>query len=186
RTDGGALPRPACRVGWDAPAARGVNQDVRRRKAESRPANPTRVHNRRSVMAPRSLVTAPHGLATTSGLRILREGGNAVEAAIAAAATIAVVYPHMNAIGGGNIWLIYDAGARRARALMACGAAGASGTVQAYRAAGHSREIPRRGPLAANTVPGAGDGWWEAYEYSRRSLAGRRPLEALLADAVPY
>src|SRR5207302_6790201 len=130
-----------------------VSQDVRRRKAESRPANPNRVHNR-SVMAPRGLVTASHGLATTSGLRILREGGNAVEAAIAAAATIAVVYPHMNAIGGDNFWLIYDAGAQRVRALMACGAAGARCTIETYRAAGYSRDIPRRGPLAANTVPG--------------------------------
>ncbi|HTD48908.1 MAG TPA: gamma-glutamyltransferase [bacterium] len=138
------------------------------------------------MIAPRGLVTAPHGLATTSGLRILREGGNAVEAAIAAAATIAVVYPHMNAIGGDNFWLIYDAGARRVRALMACGAAGARCTIEAYRAAGHSGEIPRRGPLAANTVPGAVDGWWEAYEYSRRSLDGGKPFEALLADAVHY
>src|SRR5207302_362540 len=86
-----------------------VSQDVRRRKAESGPANTTRVHNRRSVIAPRGLVTAPHGLATTSGLRVLQEGGNAIEAAIAAAATIAVVYPHMNAIGGDNFWLIHDA-----------------------------------------------------------------------------
>src|SRR5207302_2760956 len=101
-----------------------VSQDVRRRKAESRPANPNRVHNRRSVIAPRGLVTAPHGLATTSGLRILREGGNAVEAAIAAAATIAVVYPHMNAIGGGNFWLILHAGAGRGPAFVAWGGAG--------------------------------------------------------------
>src|SRR5207302_11325466 len=90
-----------------------VSQDVRRRKAESRPANPNRVHNRRSVIAPRGLVTAPHGLAATSGLKILQEGGNAVEAAIAAAATIAVVYPHMNAIGGDHLRLRYAGCTRR-------------------------------------------------------------------------
>lgn len=137
-------------------------------------------------MAPRGLVTTPHGLATASGLRVLQNGGNAVEAAIAGAATIAVVYPHMNTIGGDNFWLIYDAGAHRVRALMACGAAGARCTIEAYRAAGHLSEIPKRGALAANTVPGAVDGWWEAYEYSRQSLGGRQPFAALITDAVHY
>ena len=141
---------------------------------------------RRSVMAPRGLVTTPHGLATAAGLRVLHGGGNAVEAAIAAAAVIAVVYPHMNGVGGDNFWLIYHAGERRVRALMACGAAGARCTIEAYRAAGHPREIPRRGALAANTVPGAVDGWSEAYEYSRRSLDGRMPFAGLLADALHY
>lgn len=136
-------------------------------------------------MAPRGLVTSPHGLATAAGLRILHEGGNALEAAIAAAATIAVVYPHMNSLGGDNFWLIYNARERRVRALLACGTAGAACTIAAYRDAGHS-EIPRRGPLAANTVPGAVDGWGEAYDYARAALAGRQPFAALLADAIHY
>lgn len=137
-------------------------------------------------MAPRGLLTTPHGLATAAGLRVLQDGGNAVEAALAAAAVLAVVYPHMNAIGGDNFWLIYDAGAHRVRALMACGAAGSRCTIEAYRAAGHPDEIPRRGALAANTVPGAVDGWWEAYAYSQQRLGGRRGFDALLAEAVGY
>ena len=52
------------------------------------------------------LVVAPHHLAARAGLRILQEGGDAVEAVIAAASTIAVVYPHMNGLGGDNFWLI--------------------------------------------------------------------------------
>ncbi len=132
------------------------------------------------------MVTTPHGLATAAGLRVLQEGGNAVEAAVAAAATIAVVYPHMNALGGDNFWLVYHAGEGQVRALMACGAAGARCTIEAYRASGHPHEIPRRGVLAANTVPGAVDGWWEAYEYSRQSLGGRNRFAALLTDAVSY
>lgn len=144
------------------------------------------MYGRRSVMAPRGLVTTPHGLATAAGLRVLQDGGNAVEAAIAAAAVIAVVYPHMNGIGGDNFWLVYDARERRVRALMACGAAGAECTVDAYRAAGHPDEIPRRGALAANTVPGAVHGWWEAFEYSRHALGGRQTFAALLGDAVFY
>ncbi|MEQ9609502.1 MAG: gamma-glutamyltransferase, partial [Kiloniellaceae bacterium] len=52
------------------------------------------------------MVTAPHHLAAEAGLEVLRDGGNAVEAMIAAAATIAVVYPHMNGLGGDGFWLI--------------------------------------------------------------------------------
>jgi len=52
------------------------------------------------------MVVAPHHLASTAGLRVLQEGGNAIEAMIAAASTIAVVYPHMNGLGGDNFWLI--------------------------------------------------------------------------------
>ncbi|MGL5115605.1 MAG: gamma-glutamyltransferase, partial [Beijerinckiaceae bacterium] len=53
-------------------------------------------------------VAAPHKAATAAGLAVLREGGNALEAMIAVAATIAVVYPHMNGIGGDNFWVIRE------------------------------------------------------------------------------
>jgi len=56
------------------------------------------------------LVVAPHHLAARAGLRVLEEGGDAVEAMIAAASTIAVVYPHMNGLGGDNFWLIHEPG----------------------------------------------------------------------------
>ena len=54
----------------------------------------------------RGMVTAPHHLASEAGLAVLRDGGNAVEAMVAMAAAIAVVYPHMNSIGGDGFWLI--------------------------------------------------------------------------------
>ncbi len=66
--------------------------------------------------ATRGVVASPHALASEAGLAIFRRGGNAVDAAIAAAATVAVVYPHMNGVGGDNVWLIYDAGRARLRA----------------------------------------------------------------------
>jgi len=59
------------------------------------------------------MVAAPHHLAAEAGRDALRRGGNALDAAVAAAATIAVVYPHMNSIGGDSFWLIYDAGRGR-------------------------------------------------------------------------
>ncbi|MFW2354364.1 gamma-glutamyltransferase, partial [Hydrogenophaga sp.] len=52
------------------------------------------------------MFVAPHHLAAQAGRDVLRDGGNAVEAMVAAAAAIAVVYPHMNAIGGDGFWLI--------------------------------------------------------------------------------
>lgn len=56
------------------------------------------------------MVTAPHHLAAQAGLSVLSDGGNAIEAMIAAASTIAVVYPHMNGLGGDGFWLIGRAG----------------------------------------------------------------------------
>ena len=62
------------------------------------------------------MVTSPHHLASEAGLRVLREGGNAIEATVAMAATLAVVYPHMTSIGGDGFWLI--APRRRAAARL--------------------------------------------------------------------
>ena len=55
------------------------------------------------------MIVTPHRLASQTGLAILRKGGNAVEAAIAAAATLCVVYPHMIGLGGDGFWLILPA-----------------------------------------------------------------------------
>src|SRR3954468_5988445 len=88
------------------------------------------------------MVTAPHHLAAQAGLAVLRDGGNAVEAAVAAAATIAVVYPHMNAIGGDGFWRSAEPG-HDPIAIEACGPAAAAATPALY--AGRT-EIPARGP----------------------------------------
>ena len=127
------------------------------------------------------IVVAPHHLAAQAGLAVLREGGNAVEAMVAAASTVAVVYPHMNSIGGDNFWLIAEPG-REPVAIMACGGAGEKATAEFYR--GHA-SIPTRGPLAANTVAGAISGWDAALAVSKR-WGGRLPLSRILADAVSY
>jgi gamma-glutamyltranspeptidase len=72
--------------------------------------------------ATRCMAVAPHALASQSAIAVMREGGNAVEAMIAAAATIAVVYPHMNSIGGDGFWLISAPGSEPV-GIEACGAA---------------------------------------------------------------
>ena len=61
-----------------------------------------------SKMSFNNMMVAPHHLAAKTGSDILKEGGNAIEAMIASAAMISVVYPHMNSMGGDNFWLISD------------------------------------------------------------------------------
>ncbi len=75
-----------------------------------------------TTTAARGMVVAPHHLASQAGLRVLAEGGNAIEAMIAAASTIASVYPHMNALGGDNFWLISAPGSDVV-GIDACGGA---------------------------------------------------------------
>lgn len=131
----------------------------------------------------RGMVTAPHNLAAESGAAVLRDGGNALEAMVAAAATIAVVYPHMNALGGDGFWLIHRPG-RPPVAIDACGGAGAKVTPALY--AGRGLEaVPPRGPLAANTVAGTVAGWRAALELAAEA-GGRLSLARLLDDAIHY
>ena len=130
------------------------------------------------------MAVAPHALAAQSAAGVLREGGNAIEAMVAAAATVAVVYPHMNGIGGDVFWLVHEPG-RPPHAIDACGAAAQAATREFYTAQG-LQAIPHRGPLAANTVAGAVSGWGLALEISRREWGGRLPFARLLEDAIAY
>ena len=132
----------------------------------------------------RGMAVAPNALASQSAMAVLREGGNAVEAMIAAAATIAVVYPHMNSIGGDGFWLISRPG-EEPLGLEACGAAASAASIDTYRAQGITA-IPFRGRLAANTVAGTISGWDAAYTYSQTKLGGKLPLTRLLGDAIDY
>ncbi|HDL8284923.1 TPA: gamma-glutamyltransferase [Yersinia enterocolitica] len=107
-----------------------------------------------SNMAPRGMAVTPHHLASQSALAVLREGGNAIEAMVAAAATIAVVYPHMNGLGGDDFWLIIPPNGDPI-AIDACGAAGELATLERSSA---YQQIPHRGPQAANWGSGRGPG----------------------------
>lgn len=138
---------------------------------------------RQTLTSPRGMVTAPHHLASSSALSVLREGGNAVEAMVAAAATIAVVYPHMNAIGGDGFWIVSEPG-REPVGIDACGRAAGLATRDFYASKGHT-VIPGRGPLAANTSAGAISGWMQALRLSQ-SMGGALPVSRLLRDAVYY
>jgi gamma-glutamyltranspeptidase/glutathione hydrolase len=122
-------------------------------------------------------------LASQSALAVLREGGNAVEAMVAAAATIAVVYSHMNGIGGDSFWLMSLGGfGGEMLGVEDCGAAAQGVRREQY--AGPA--IPFRGASAALTVAGTVSAWERALDISHTRLGGRLPLARLLADAVEY
>ncbi|MEY3783034.1 MAG: hypothetical protein RIS97_1212, partial [Pseudomonadota bacterium] len=138
---------------------------------------------RQTLTSPRGMVTAPHHLAANSASQVLRDGGNAIEAMVAAAASIAVVYPHMNSIGGDGFWIISEPG-QAPIAIDACGRAAGLASIDFYKSKGLNA-IPGRGPLAANTVAGAISGWQEALVHSTR-MGGKLPVARLLQDAIWY
>jgi len=128
------------------------------------------------------MVVAPHHLAAQAGARVLQDGGNAIEAMIAAASTIAVVYPHMNNLGGDNFWLIHEPGEAPV-GFDACGASAQLADAEFYS---DHQSIPTRGPLAALTVAGAVSGWQKAHKYSVEKFGGKLPLSRLLEDATSH
>jgi oxamate amidohydrolase len=131
-----------------------------------------------TVCASRGIVTAPHRLAAEAGCAVLRDGGTAVEAAVAVAATLAVVYPHMTGIGGDGFWLVREPDGF-VHAIHGCGGAAAAADLSLY--AGLDA-VPTRGPLAANTVAGTISSWEAALAEPYCKL----PLERLLRDAIGH
>ena len=134
---------------------------------------------RSPVLARNGMVATSQPLASAAGLRVLREGGNAVDAAVAAAAVLNVVEPMMCGIGGDLFALYYEAATGGLHGLNATGRAGSRASADELRGRGLER-MPGSGPLVV-TVPGALDGWEELV-----SRFGTRPLGDLLAPAIAY
>ncbi|MDB9526351.1 gamma-glutamyltransferase [Oscillatoria sp. CS-180] len=130
------------------------------------------------VTSKQGMVICPHSLASEVGAQILRDGGNAVDAAIAIQAALGVVYPHMTGLGGDAFWLIYDAKSQALYGLNGSGRAAQRATIDLYQQQGH-QFIPQRGPLAAMTVPGAVASWEQAH---RRF--GQQDWTTLLQPAI--
>ena len=105
-------------------------------------------------------VTSDHPLASAAGDRVLRSGGNAIDAAITMAGVLSVVRPHMNGLGGDLFLLFREAKTGKVYALNASGPSGSMATVEYVRAQGHDR-MPQSGVLSA-TIPGAVQGWADA------------------------
>lgn len=138
-----------------------------------------------SSFAPHGMVACAHYLATQAGVQILTQGGNAIDAAIAANAVMTVVYPMTCSAGGDLFMLIWDAKTQQVYALNGSGRA-PQGMTPEYFAAKGMTQIPVRGPLSIN-VPGAVDGWFEALARfgSLKPEQIFAPAIALAEDGVP-
>ena len=111
------------------------------------------------VVARNGIIATSQPLASAAGLAVLQQGGNAIDAAVTAAAVLAVVEPTMNGIGGDLFALVYDPKTKSVRALNASGRAPAAATLEEFKRRGLT-SIPYRGELSVS-VPGVVDGWNE-------------------------
>ncbi|HZQ49459.1 MAG TPA: gamma-glutamyltransferase [Candidatus Dormibacteraeota bacterium] len=110
----------------------------------------------------RGIIATPHRAASEAGAQVLRDGGNAIDAAIAADAVLCVVYPHMTSLGGDLMAIVWPAGATKPVGLIGAGRSGELATIDAVRAAGHTT-MPERGPMSI-TVPGTVEAWGRLIE----------------------
>lgn len=134
---------------------------------------------RSAVRARKCAITTSHPMATAAGLKVLGEGGSAVDAAITAAALLSVAEPHMTGIGGDCFALISADGSTNIEALNGSGRAPLSISAEALREKGLN-EIPRHSPHAV-TVPGAIAAWSRLHE-----RYGRMDWDKLFAPAIDY
>ena len=127
----------------------------------------------------RGVVTSPHGLASEAGRAVLEEGGNAIEAAVAIGAVLAVTMPHFCGLGGDAVWLVADRH-RPARCFLGIGQAARD----APKPGGDP--IPLRGPGSTATSAAVVDSWNHALTHSRAAWGGTLSLGALLEPAIEH
>jgi gamma-glutamyltranspeptidase/glutathione hydrolase len=143
-----------------------------------RPAS--NIHATRSVVMGRNgMIATSQPLASAAGLKVLHDGGNAIDAAVTAAAVLGVVEPSMTGIGGDLFAIIYDAKTKTLHALNGSGRSAYAATPEAFRARKLTR-IPESGVLSV-TVPGVVDGWSNLL-----STYGTTTLALALAPAIGY
>ena len=140
-------------------------------------ANP---HATRSVVMGRNgMIATSQPLASAAGLKVLQEGGNAIDAAVTAAAVLAVVEPSMTGIGGDLFAIVYDAQTKTLHGLNASGRSAYAATPEVYAKRGHAR-MPGSGILTV-TVPGVVEGWSELLR-----KYGTLPMAKVVAPAIEY
>jgi gamma-glutamyltranspeptidase/glutathione hydrolase len=163
---------------WLITAALGLSVALVPQRPGDRPARNT--HSTRSVvMARNGAIATSQPLATAAGLRVLQSGGNAIDAAVTAAAVLSVVEPPMNGIGGDLFAIVYEGRSKTVHALNASGRAPAAATVEEFKHRNLQR-IPLRGELSVS-VPGVVDGWSELL-----TKYGSYTLGQALTPAIKY
>ena len=116
------------------------------------------IHGTRSpAVGRRGMIATSQTLSSAAGLRVLQRGGNAIDAAVTAAAVLAVIEPSMNGIGGDLLALVYDARTQKVYGLDSTGRSAHAATPAEYAKRGLT-EMPNRGPLVVD-VPGVVEGW---------------------------
>jgi gamma-glutamyltranspeptidase/glutathione hydrolase len=140
-----------------------------------------RTQGRSVVLARGGMVAADHPLAAAAGLRVLQQGGNAVDAAVCVSATLGVVLPMMNGLGGDTFAVYYDAASGTVRTLLGSGAAPRAAAPEWFASHGYAT-MPLRGMLSVS-VPGAVDAMAAALE---RWGSGGWSLPRLLEPAIEY
>ena len=134
---------------------------------------------RSEVMAPSAMAATSHPLATQIALEIMKKGGNAIDAAIAANAALGLMEPTSNGIGGDLFAIVWDAKTASLYGLNASGRSPGSLTLEWFRQEGIEK-IPPYGPLPVS-VPGAVDGWFELH-----GRFGRLPMAEILRPTIEY
>ena len=134
---------------------------------------------RSPVMSCETMVATSQPMATEAAIQVLRDGGNALDAAITASAVLGVVESYSSGIGGDCFILYHEASSGKLHAINGSGRSPSAATAKAIRDRGHST-IPERGILSV-TVPGAIDAWFSANE-----KLGNLPMKDLLAPAIHY
>ena len=134
---------------------------------------------RSEVIALNGMAATSQPLATQAAIHILRQGGSAVDAAIAANAVLGLVEPTGNGVGGDLFAIVWDAETKQLHGLNASGRSPRSLTLEEFRRRGLAK-IPAYGPLSVS-VPGAVDGWFELH-----GRFGRLPMDRILAPAIEY
>jgi gamma-glutamyltranspeptidase / glutathione hydrolase len=129
------------------------------------------------IMGRHGMVSAGHSLGALAGVRILQEGGNAVDAALAAAFVMAVVKPESCGPGGDLFALVFTKKSGKVEAINSSGPAPTRASIDYFREHGH-KSVPTSGPLSV-AVPGAVDGWLELHR-----KYGTKDLSRLTADAI--
>ena len=134
---------------------------------------------RSEVMARNGIACTSHPLATSAALDILRKGGSAVDAAIAANAVLGVVEPHVNGIGGDLYAIVYEAKTKKLHGLNGSGRSPYTLTLDTFKRRG-IQYIPALGPLPVS-VPGCVDGW-----FTLHGKFGKKPMSEVLSYAIGY
>ncbi|MET1219761.1 MAG: gamma-glutamyltransferase [Glaciecola sp.] len=135
--------------------------------------------SRSEVIAQNGMAATSQPLATQVALDILKDGGNAIDAAIAANAMLGLVEPTGCGIGGDLYAIIWDAETKKLHGLNASGRSPQSLTLDYFKR-NNIDEIPKFGPLPVS-VPGAVDGWFEMHQ-----KFGSKPMTEILAPAIQY